>query len=77
MAHVIQSPRVFNEQNWNPLRFVVDNEHNYAEYACDRVDNKESYVKKLFVTGFSLVIGDVQKPIEYFLFHILTIHQIG
>ena len=76
MAHIIQSPGIFDYQNRDPLRFSIGDEHEHARDASNGIDKKESNIKMLFVTRFFFIIGNIQKPIPYFLFHIFKIHQI-
>ena len=59
VAHVVQRPGVFNNQNWNPLGFVVYYKHCNAKDKRAGIYNKKDDVKKFLVAGFFFIIRDI------------------
>ena len=62
MAHVIERPRVFDDEHRNPLRFVIGDEQHGAEEDCRRIDDEERRVEILLVARYILIVRDIAEP---------------
>ena len=65
MAYGIKCPCILDDEDGNPLRFIVDDKHCSAENSGNGVDDKECNVEGLLMTGDFFIIGNIQKQIFY------------
>lgn len=67
MAHVVERPRVFNDEDGDPLRLIVMDKKGAADDQRYGIDNKKSNIESLLVARNFFVVGDVAKPFMHII----------
>jgi len=63
VAHRVDGPRVFDDEEGNPLPLLYVDEVDAADRDRDRVDDEKGDVELHLMPRGGQIVGDVQKPI--------------
>ena len=65
VAHVVERPCVFNDEDGDPLRLAVCEKKETADNERHRVDDKKRHVESHLMSRDFLVVGHVQEPLVH------------
>ena|SRR3990167_3247975 len=65
VAHVVERPCVFNDEDGDPLRLAVCEKKETADNERHRVDDKKRHVESHLMSRDFLIVGHVQEPLVH------------
>lgn len=76
VPHIIERPGIFDNQDRDPLRLIMVNEHDCPEYQRESIYNEKNNIKIFLMTRSFFVIGNIEEgPTKFavaeFEFHII------